>query len=96
MAVRTSGSLAVAARQSLAVNALHEGVVDVGVALAAGGGNIELVDLRLDFVGGQNFVRTVAIGTHGGLLRTLLRGAPVHAFLVGEEGLGALAVRLHE
>ena len=73
-----------------------EGVGDVGVALAAGGGDVELGDGRLGVVGGENFVRAVAIGADGGLLRAVGDGAAVHAVLVGEEGLRAFAVRLHE
>ncbi len=38
----------------------------------------------------------VAIGADGGLLRAAGDGAAVHAGLIGEEGLRAFAVRLHE
>ena len=86
----------VAARDGLPVNALLEGVCDVRVALAAGGGNVELGDRRFGVAGGENFVRAVAIGADGGLLRAVGDGAAVHAVLVGDEGLRAFAVRLHE
>ncbi len=96
MAVSADRGELVAARDGLPVNALHEGVCDVGVALAAGGGNVELGDGRFGVVGGENFVRAVAIGADRGLLRSIGDGAAVHAVLVGEEGLRAFAVRLHE
>ncbi len=41
-------------------------------------------------------MRAVAIGADRGLLRAIGDGAAVHAVLVGEEGLRAFAVRLHE
>ncbi len=82
VAVRAHRRQAIAARNSLPVDAGHEGLRDVGVALAAGGRHVEFVDGRMVFVGGKNLVRAVAIGTHGGLLRAVLDRAPVHARLV--------------
>ena len=70
--------------------------VDLGVALAAGGGHVEFVDRRMVFVGGENLVGAVAVGAYRGFLRAVLDGASVHALLVGDEGLRALAVRGHE
>ena len=96
VAVRADRGQPVAARDCLPVNALHEGLVDCRMALAAGGRNIELVDRRLGVVGGKNLVRAVAIGADRGLLRSFFDGAPMHAFLIGDEGLRALAVRLHQ
>ena len=72
----------VAARDGLPVNALHESVCDIGVALAAGGGHVELGDGRFGVAGGENFVRAVAIGADRGLLRAVGDGAAVHAVLV--------------
>jgi hypothetical protein len=87
MAVRADRRQPIAARNSLPVDAGHEGLRDVGMALAAGGRDVEFVNGRLVFVGGENLVRAVAIGTHGGLLRAVLDRASVHARLVGDEGL---------
>ena len=41
-------------------------------------------------------MRAVAVGADGGLLRAVGDGAAVHAVLIGDEGLRAFAVRLHE
>src|ERR1019366_1260577 len=86
----------VAARDGLAVNALGEDGLHSGVALAAGGGDIELVDQRPGGVGGQDRVRAVAVGADGGLLRAVFDGAAMDALLVGDEGLIAVAGRLHQ
>src|ERR1017187_7020405 len=94
--VRANRSLCIPARKRLPVNALHEGVVDLRVALAACRRNIEFVDRRFAVVGGKNLVRAMTICTDRGLLRSLLRSASVHAFLVADEGLGALTARLHQ
>jgi len=56
------------AADSLPVNALHEGLLDLGMTLAAGRGNIEFVDRRLLIVGGKNLVRPVAIRTDAALV----------------------------
>ena len=60
----------------------------------AGTLNLEIGDLAS--LAGKNLVRAVAIGADRGLRRPLLRRAPVHAVLVGDEGLRALAIRLHQ
>ena len=86
----------VAARNSLPVNAGHERVLNVGVALAASCGHIEFVDGRSLFIGGQDLMRTMTIRADGGLLRSVLHGAAVHALLIREEWLRAPAVRLHQ
>src|SRR5450631_1092546 len=96
VAVRTYRSLRIPSRKRLAVNALHEGVVDFRVALAAGSRNIEFVDRRFSVVCGKNLVRSMTIGTDRGLLRSLLRRPPVNAFLVADERLRALTARLHQ
>jgi len=41
-------------------------------------------------------VRAVAIGTDGGFHRAVFNGTAVNAVLVGDKGLGADAVRLHQ
>ena len=79
VAVGAHRGQAVAARNSLPVNAGHEGLRDVGVAFAAGGRHIELVDGRMTLVGGENLVGSVAVGAHGGFLRAVFDGAAVHA-----------------
>ena len=58
---------AVAAGDSLPVNALHEGLRHRAVAFAAGDGHVEFVDGRLGVVGGKNVVGAVAIGADCGL-----------------------------
>src|ERR1035441_2877846 len=94
--VRANRSLCIPARKRLPVNALHEGVVDLRVALAACRRNIELVNRRFPVVGGKNLVRAMAIGADRGLLRSLFHRASVHALLIADEGLCALAARLHQ
>src|SRR5690242_16926153 len=96
MAIRAGRRELIAARDGFAVNAGVESVLDIGVALPAGGRNIELVDRRFGLVGGQDFMRAMAIGTDGGLQGALLDGTSVHAVLIGEERLRAYAVGLHE
>ena len=86
----------IAARDRLPVNARIERVRNVRVALAAGSRHVESVNRRLRIVGRQNLVRAVAVGAHRGLLRSVLHRAPVHALLVGNKRLRALAVRLHQ
>ncbi len=96
VAVGADRGQAVAARNSLPVNALHEGLRDLGVALAAGGRNVEFINRRLLIVGGKNLVRAVAIRADRGLLRALFDGHAMHAGLIGHKALGALAVRFDE
>ena len=96
VAIGADGGERVAARDGLAVNALGEDGLHAGVALAAGAGDVELVDQRLGIVGGQNLVRAVAVGADGGLLRAVLDRAAVDALLVADEGLVAVAGRLHQ
>lgn len=86
----------VAARQGLAVDALHEGGVHVSVALAAGSRHIEFVDGRLGVVRGDNLVCAVAVRADSSLLGALLGRAPVHTLLVADEGLCALTARFHQ
>ena len=71
-------------------------LLDSRVALAAGRRNIEFVNRRLGVVGGKNLVRAVAIGADRGLLRSLFDGQSMHALLVRDKSLRALAVRLHQ
>lgn len=54
--VRADGRKLVPASDRLAVNARVEGVLNVGVALPAGSGDVELVDWRLRIVAGQDRV----------------------------------------
>src|ERR1017187_1197877 len=96
MAGRAARRLSVAPRNCLTVNALHEGRPDCRMAIAASRRNVELVDRGFGVIGGKNFMRAVAIGADRGLRRSLFDGASMHAFLVGDEGLGAFAVRLHQ
>ncbi len=46
--------------------------------------------------GGQDLVRTMAVGADCCLRRAFLDGASMHALLIGDEGLRAFAVGLHE
>src|SRR5579863_880849 len=92
MAIGTDGSQAVAAGNSLPVDAGHERLRDLGVTLAAGGRHVEFIDGRMVFVGGQNLMRAVAIGTYRGLLRTVFDGPSVHTLLIGNKRLRTDAV----
>src|SRR4051794_2531004 len=96
VAVSTCRGHLVAMRKSGPVNALHERAFHFGVALAACSRNIEFVYRRLCIVCRQNLVRTMAISTHGSLLRSVFRRAPVNTFLVADKRLRALAARLHQ
>src|SRR6202035_1866414 len=96
VAVCTDWREAVAPRNALPMNAGHEFLLHIGVALAAGAGNVELVDGRLGVVGGNNFMRSVTVSADGGFCRALLHRSTVHALLIRKKRLGALAVRLHE
>ena len=66
------------------------------MALAAGLGDIELVDRRLLIVGRKNLMRAVAICADRSLLRSLLDGESMHALLIGDERLVALPARFHQ
>lgn len=96
MAVRAHRRHSVAPRNRLSVHTLIECLFDVGVALAAGRGNIELGDRRLGVVGRNDVVRSVAVRANRGFGRAICGGPSMHAVLVGEEGLGAHAIRLHQ
>ena len=96
MTVSAHRGLLIAARNRLAVNALHEGGLNVHVALAAGGGHVELVNWRLRVVRWDDLVRAVTVRADRGLLRSLFGSAPVHAFLVADERLRALAAGFHK
>ena len=78
------------------MNALHERVVHVRVAFAAGRRNIEFVDRRLGVIRRQNLVRPMTICAHSGFLRTHLRRPTVNALLVADERLRAFPARLHQ
>jgi hypothetical protein len=67
MTVGTDGRKAVTLGDGLAVGALVEGAFDVGVAFAAGGGDIEFIDGRLGVVGGNDGVCAMAVSADGGL-----------------------------
>ncbi len=77
----------VAPRDGLPVNAVIEGLLDLSVALAARGRDIEFVDRRFGVVGGADLVRAMAVSADSSFGGTLFRRAAVHAVLVGEEGL---------
>ena len=96
VAVRANRGQPIAAADSLPVNALHEGLLDHGMTLAAGRGNIEFVDRRLLIVGGKYLVRPVAIRTDRGIGRSLFGRQPMHAFLVRHKGLRALTVLFNQ
>ena len=66
VAVRAYRRHPIAARNSLPVDALVEGLFDVGVALAAGSRNVELGDGRLGVVGRGDLMRAVAISAYSG------------------------------
>ena len=68
VAIRAHRRQPIPARNALPVNALHERVVHVCVALAAGRRHIELVDRRFLIVRRQYLVRAMAIGAHRRLL----------------------------
>ena len=96
VAVRADRRQSVAARDRLPVNALHVDALHIGVAPAAGGGDVELVDRRAGVVGGKNLMRAMAVRADGGGLRAVLHRAAVDAVLVGDEDLRAAAGRLHQ
>ncbi len=83
-------------RTGLPVNALHVDALHIGVALAAGGGNIELVDRRLCVVGGKNLMRAMAVRADRRGLRAVLHRVSVDAVLVGHKDLRAAAGGLHQ
>lgn len=56
MTIRAHRRKPVAVADALAVNALHECLLHGGMALAAGAGNIELVDRRFLIVGRKYLV----------------------------------------
>lgn len=64
MAIGTRRRQRVAVRNSLPVNTGHKCVFNGGVALAAGGRHVELVNRRMLIGGRKNLVRTVAVGTN--------------------------------
>jgi len=74
------------------VNALRKGLLDLDVAFAAGFRDVEFVNRRLGVVGGEDLMRSMAIGADGGFGGAFLDSAAVHTFLIGDEGLRALAV----
>ena len=96
VAVGADRRLPVAARDRLPVNALHVLLLDVVVALGAGGGNVELVDRRLRIGGGQDVVLAVAIGADRSFVGTGSHRFAVNALLVRIEGSGADAARRHD
>jgi len=85
----------VALGDGLSVDALQEFGFHRLMALATGGGNVELEDGGLVIAGAANFVGAVAIGADGGLGGSGSHGAPVYALLIRIELLRALALALH-
>ena len=96
VAVGADGRELIALRDGLAMDALHEGGLDISVALAAGGRNIHARDGRFWVTGRLDIVGAVAIGADGSFFTAVGDGASVHAVLVGEKRLGADTVGLHE
>ena len=96
VAVSADRGHAIAARDGLPVDALVEGLRNVGVAFSAGGWNIEFVDRRLGVIGRKDVMSAMTVCADGGLGRTVLRGTAVNALLVGDESLSAFAIRLHQ
>ena len=75
----------------LAVNALIEVCRDLGVALAAGGGDVEFGDWRLGVVRGADRVRAMAISTDGSLGEPFSVARPCTLSWYDEEGLRGFA-----
>ena len=80
----------------LPVNALHVDALHLGVALAACGGDVELVDGRAGVVGGKNLMRAMAVRADRRGLRSVLHRVTVDAVLVGHKDLRAAAGQLHQ
>ena len=78
------------------MSAVIKGMLNLRVALPARVRDVEFRDRGLVIIWGEYLVRAMAIGTDGGLGRSLLCGSPVHALLVRDERLGAHAVRFHQ
>ena len=95
VAIGADRRLPVAARDGRAVNALHVLLLDVVMALGAGGRNVELVDRRLRIDGAQDVVLAVAVGADRGLVGAGGDRLAVHAFLVRVEGRRGHAARGH-
>ena len=68
VAVSAYRRLPVAARDRLAVGALHVLLLNVVVALGAGCRNVELVDRRFGIAGAQDVVLPVTVGADGSFL----------------------------
>lgn len=96
VAIRADRGESVTTCDSLPVDAGHKCLLDLGMALAAGGGHVEFIDGRLLVVGRNDLVSAVAVSAHGGLFRAVLDSASMHAFLIGEERLCRFAVGFHE
>ena len=86
VAVGAGGRLQNAFGDGLAVNALRVGVVDVRVALAAGGGDVLLPDFRMRIGDGQDVVHAVAVIARSGVFVALLDGAAMHALPICLDG----------
>ena len=69
-------------RYRLSMNALIEGLRDLCMALAAGGGDVEFGDWRLGVVRGADRVRAMSVSTYGSLGGTFFGGTTVYAVLV--------------
>ncbi len=82
VAIGADGRKIVAPRDGLPMNALIEGLRDLGMALAAGGGDVEFRDWRLGVVRGADRVRAMAVSTDGSLGGTFFGGTTVDAVLV--------------
>ena len=95
VAVGANRRLPVAASDRLAMNALHELLLDGLVTFGTGRRHVELEDRRLGVTGGKNFMRSVAVGAHCSLLRTPCDRLAVHALQVGVEGPRTVAAGFH-
>jgi hypothetical protein len=96
VAVGTDGSLGIAARDRLAVDALDEFCFHAFMTLGAGRRNVEFEDRRFGVAGGKDLVRAVAVGADRGLLGTGSDGASMNTLLVGKERRIAVAAGLHD
>ena len=83
MAIRAGGGVQHARRHRLSVNACPIDVVNILVALRAGGRHVLLPNLRARVGGRKDVVHAVAVVARCGVQVALLDGAAVHALLVG-------------
>lgn len=96
VAVGANRGQTISPANSLPVDALHEGLRDLRMALATGLRDIELVYRRLLIVGRKDLMRAVAVCADRSLFGALLDGEPMHALLIRDERLVALPVRFHQ